>query len=493
MRKLAWAVVGVGWLVVGAGWAACTEASDPADAGADSAVADGGGDATVAEASGGDVPGDAPMPDAVAVEDTGPLDVPAVTPDAVADAGHDTTSLPDAPPDTAVDTVADAAIDTSEDAAADTAADAVPDALDDALDDVSADSGFDAAPDSASDSTLDADTGPPACGATVEVTAPIQRDFLVSTHPLLVQALVTDASAADLSVYSVDWLDEQGSLLANSPVAADGTTSLTLTGLTPGKRALRPIARDSVGPCAEHGVLEVAVCALEVSEDFDAALPPAWTLFGDASWDVGGFLEMTGNAMDRRGAVYNGEEYISSGTVSIRFDIQTGGGSGSGADGFAVSIVETATLAELQGLLPGMTNGGGLGYGSGGDYGPYEGSAFTVEIDTWYNQYNGNTELHSDPTTADHLEVTGGLDPAASIAWFELGEVEDLAWHQVRVDIVEPRLRVWYDGDLKIDEDIQGLKFRGGYILFTGSTGYFTNYHRFDRLRLIHACEPETE
>jgi hypothetical protein len=33
------------------------------------------------------------------------------------------------------------------------------------------------------------------------------------------------------------------------------------------------------------------------------------------------------------------------------------------------------------------------------------------------------------------------------------------------------------------------LQFRGGYIFFSGSTGYYTNYHRFDDLNVVHTCQ----
>ena len=35
----------------------------------------------------------------------------------------------------------------------------------------------------------------------------------------------------------------------------------------------------------------------------------------------------------------------------------------------------------------------------------------------------------------------------------------------------------------------QGFSFRGGYIIFSGSTGYYTNFHRVDNLDIIHDCK----
>ena len=64
----------------------------------------------------------------------------------------------------------------------------------------------------------------------------------------------------------------------------------------------------------------------------------------DATWDSGGWLEMTGNETNRSGVVYNDLQVISGGFASIQFSIATGGGSGdvndgSGADGFASPLL----------------------------------------------------------------------------------------------------------------------------------------------------------
>ncbi len=407
---------------------------------------------------------------------------------------------------TASETVVDASADTlgpetlvvpdvpaAETASPDSHTDIEPDAGPDSKPDVGSDAVVDPNAGSDASSDIESDVPTSSCTATVKVTDPIDRDFHLSSHPLVVKATVIEPSTADLSVYSVDWLDEDGAILANSAVESDGSTTATLVDLASGERTLHPVARDAGGRCPWPGAFVVTVCRLEVSEDFDTSLPAAWSIYGDAFWDNNGWLEMTDAAPGRRGAIYNSEEYVRPGTVSVRFDIQTGGGSGSGADGFAVSIVEAYEVAELEALLPVMADGGGLGYGAGGDYGSYDGEAFTVEIDTWYNHRNGHNEPHTDPTESDHLEFTAGLDPGNSLAWVDVGEVEDMEWHKVRVDIIAPRLRVWYDDVLHIDQDVSGLRFRGGFIMFTGSTGYHTNYHRFDQLRLIHACDAMTD
>jgi hypothetical protein len=51
-------------------------------------------------------------------------------------------------------------------------------------------------------------------------------------------------------------------------------------------------------------------------------------------------------------------------------------------------------------------------------------------------------------------------------------------------------LRVKLDALWVIDERVAGLDFKGGYIGFSGTTGYYTNFHRFDDLRSRRSCDP---
>ena len=47
---------------------------------------------------------------------------------------------------------------------------------------------------------------------------------------------------------------------------------------------------------------------------------------------------------------------------------------------------------------------------------------------------------------------------------------------------------VLMDDSIVIDGNVPGLSFKGGFIGFTGTTGYYTNYHRFDDLEVQEAC-----
>ena len=331
---------------------------------------------------------------------------------------------------------------------------------------------------------------PPACSAIATITTPDPNDFFVVGQPISVTATVTDPDGGALDTLQVEWRDINDAVMATSVVDMTGQSTVVLARLQKGTQDIRASVFDENGPCVGDAQHPVLVCTADVPEGFNASLAAPWTVFGDASWSSSGYLEMTGVSQGKKGAIYNDAEYVYPGSVSIRFDMLTGGGSGSGADGFAMTIVETDVPADLPGILTAAKSGGGLAYASQGGYGnPPVFKAFTVEIDTWYNSYNGNNEFHTDPTQDDHIELMLDLDAGNSIAFTSAGEIEDQAWHSVRVDVVGKDVKVWLNGELKVEQTVLELDFRGGYIFFSGSTGYYTNYHQFDNLQIIHDCK----
>jgi hypothetical protein len=318
----------------------------------------------------------------------------------------------------------------------------------------------------------------------VTITQPGPNSFFAKGSPIQLSAsLITDDAPEG---YVVRWETDEGLILGTS---APDETFLPVD-LDKGEWSI--VARALLGnvACEQADTVPIIVCASQVLQNFDQSLDPAeWKVFGDAYWDSAGWLEMTGVSQGKNGAIYNVLEYIEQGNVSIRFSIQTGGGSNPGADGFAMTIVETDSIPDLEWVITNADTGGGLGYGVGGNYGSWDGNAFTTEIDTWHNQYNGTTQKHTDPTPDDHLAITADCDPGNHLTWFSVPDVEDLVWHTVRVDILGTHVTIHYDGDVKIDTEVPDLDFRGGWVVFTGSTGFYTNYHRFDNLEILHACK----
>jgi hypothetical protein len=231
----------------------------------------------------------------------------------------------------------------------------------------------------------------------------------------------------------------------------------------------------------------VGVCSWAPPQTFDSDLT-GWTGYGHAVWDPAGFIELTGDFQNRAGQLFNTADRVNPGDVGLRFAIMTGPHVGTGADGFALSVIDAADPEDLEVVLAGAANGGGLAYGFGGAYGSIVRDALHVEIDTWNNVYNGTTELHSDPTPDNHIAITLDGDPGDHLLWAPVPDIEDMQWHEVVVDIEGDHIHLELDGVTLIDDVLGGWSFRGGYLGFSGSTGYYTNVHRIDDLQVLDEC-----
>jgi len=177
---------------------------------------------------------------------------------------------------------------------------------------------------------------------------------------------------------------------------------------------------------------------------------------------------------------------VSEGNASMEMTFSTGGGINTGADGFALTIVNLDTVQELITLLGDASNGGGLGYGVSGAYGSWVGDALHVEVDTWYNFIPNNP--HTDPVDANHVSINLNGDPGNDIWHQAIPAIEDLSPHTIRVDVIGSTFKVFHDGQHLVTKDVPGLDFRGGFIFFSASTGWATNFHTIDHLKVIHAC-----
>lgn len=267
-------------------------------------------------------------------------------------------------------------------------------------------------------------------------------------------------------------------------VAADGTFTWPVAGLSAGWHQLTLRATDPRGRTGE-AVIELGLCAWPPFVDFATdVIGNGWTRYGDAAWDPGGWLEITGIETWRRGGLFWTARKVNPGDFELSFRIATGGGLGTGADGFAVSVIDAPDPTALRALIDAAAAGGCLAYGTAPPCGQTAMNAFHVEFDTWYNV---NTPI-TDPTPDNHVAVHLDGDAGNPRLWAAIPNLEDLQWRQVRVAASGTRVTVDVNGTRVIDGDIPGFTFDGGYLGVTGSTGAETNWHRFDDLSLRDRC-----
>jgi hypothetical protein len=242
-----------------------------------------------------------------------------------------------------------------------------------------------------------------------------------------------------------------------------------------------------------RAVISVGVCVWAVAQNFDAPLDPAhWLMWGDASRHADGYVELTGNLRQRRGSVFNVDRALNQGDTTLRFRVATGhcnpAGTdcsfpdSDGADGFAMSVFDVDTVQELENILSIAGDGGCMSYGVSGPCGAAHVGGFHIEFDTW------NNVEYSDPTVDDHVAITLDGDPSNHVLWTAVPNLEDNLWHQVEIQTRGSHISVWLDDALAIDGDVPGFSFKGGFIGFSGTTGYYTNFHRIDDLQVQEDC-----
>ncbi|MEO1270854.1 MAG: hypothetical protein AAFX99_22430 [Myxococcota bacterium] len=332
-------------------------------------------------------------------------------------------------------------------------------------------------PDTAPVEMLEVSISSPAPGAVFEVGAPITMTATIENSP------------APTDTLSVAWRSSEDGLFATGRANAEGVVTTTTDRLSQGNHTITLRVTGPNGLEAETSV-SISICNWTQPETFDGSmLGPGWEAFGSADIDPEGrgWLEMTGLEMGQKGAIFNTANIVDQGNIGISFRIMTGGGTG--ADGFAMSVIQAESPQELRTIVNAAGSGGALGYGYGGDWGTYDDvPGFHIELDTWHNRFNGGNEFHTDPTEENHIGVMLDGDPGNHYLWAELPNIEDQQWHDVEITITGGNVLVTLDGDTVIDGFIEQLDFKGGYIGFSGTTGFFTNYHRFDDLQIRQEC-----
>ena len=318
---------------------------------------------------------------------------------------------------------------------------------------------------------------------TAVITAPAEGTVVEAGQLVDLAGAASDTVFANTELVAV-WSSSLDGELGKGPLQADGTTKLTGVALSPGQHQIVLEVLNPTKVSAQTSIA-IGVCSWSEPVSFDTQLDGAkWQIYGDAYWDAGGWLEMTGNAAGKFGKIWNTVDYIKPGDVQISFDFQTGGGINGGADGFALSVIEAKNAADLQVILAAAKDGGCLGYGVSGPCGTTAVKAFHLEIDTFYNTGDPNT----DPTSSNHIAVTLDGNASNHLLWASTPGIEDLQWHTVTVQVDGAKVTATLDGKPLFSQEIKDFEFRGGYIGFSGSTGWASNFHRFDNLKILQQC-----
>ena len=300
----------------------------------------------------------------------------------------------------------------------------------------------------------------------------------------------------------------------------NGLVGADLVGLTPGRQVLTLTAR--AAPDIEVSVsVEVNIdCSFRT--DFSLPLDEMiWSKRGSASLvEPGGWLEMTNNTANRRGAIFLTGKTINPGDLDVSFRISAGADGCSApevdcvdglgrprelADGFAVSFwnVGVPQLDQLWDLIGYSGNGAMYSESSLARVGLESGSGpegFTIEFDLYYNYCPNNGFF--DPTSEPHVEIwqngayaRGGCDftdfsAEEGLTWSAFPAMTDNYWHDVNVRIIGQQVTVTIDGMVVLDTTLPEFRFKGGILSFSGGSGAVAAYQRFDDLVINSSCAP---
>ena len=332
----------------------------------------------------------------------------------------------------------------------------------------------------------------------IEITVPLTSVVYEADTDITFQAKVTDTKYS-LDEITVKWIFDNGTpaVLDEKKADTSGVSQFTHS-FSEGEATYYTITAVAVDPdnvevSSKDLILGICTYRYGKVQTFDTSeLGTGWVMTKDSYHDsdaTNGWLELTGNDINKQGAIYNSELKLSPGDITMKIDIRTGKPvpSGDGADGFAMTVYDADNTVSLTDYVNATRTGGCLGYGVAGDYcgsgGALDVNAFHIEFDTWHNNEFGL----GDPTTNNHIAINLNGNPGGHQLWKEI-DFEDYVWHNIEITTLGSKVTVKMDSNVIIDDTITDFSFRGGYIMFSGSTGASTNFHSVDNLEIVHEC-----
>jgi len=210
---------------------------------------------------------------------------------------------------------------------------------------------------------------------------------------------------------------------------------------------------------------EVAIWSEDFS-DFDAA-PYAWENSGCSNVDdSSGVLLLTEEVAWCRARFFL-KQLLLIDAFTIEFDFRMGRSSTSGGDGFTLAFVRSYDYGT-----PGSNY-----VPNSGKWMDFEGaSGYAVEFDTYHNS-------ESDPGPENHVGLM--QDSVTNhLAFTDVGDIEDSAWHEARIAFDNGYIEVYVDGVLVLSHTISDFQSFQGYFGFTSATGTAINRHEIDNIRL---------
>ena len=305
-----------------------------------------------------------------------------------------------------------------------------------------------------------------------------------------------------------------------------GRLSAVISAPDPGEHALT--LRAAMAPDYRAAVTRRFSVACERINEFDLPLDEtSWVSKGPAIRDQRGWIELTQNQLNTRGALFWAGSPVSPGDLDIEFSFSTSKCDEPGpcslnrinaGGGFAINFwdVPPAGLEGLWSVTRGLGNTLPAALLDEAEVARAE--SFHVVFDTYSNTcapcgmnapYDGCGNAHIEPTHVNHVAVIlnghsaihgepdesgsychlGEVPEAYTDRWGAFPDLDDGEWHSAHLTIVGTRVQLSIDDTPLIDFELPQLRFKGGILSLSAGSGVNGNFHRIDRLRVNELCQ----
>jgi hypothetical protein len=311
----------------------------------------------------------------------------------------------------------------------------------------------------------------------VKITAPLDGAIVAENTDLTLTGTVSDDSEPPDQL-TLQWSSSADGPVSVAPAAPDGTATFDwgATGRMPGTQTVTLKATDA---CGASSTASVTFCQ-DASTSYSPFDLQGWHYSGSTTYDLThGWLQITNTGMAQSGSAFQTSKMVGGDSVDISFQFYCS--DGTGADGFALVALDASRFSSYTGA-----DGCGMGFGADAQCSPGTGlPGWAVEVDTYYNAEVDQTQ---DIHTAFAFDGNLRTEPI----WAALPNIRDSKWHDMVVNVNAPHVKVTIDGAVYLDKDVTGKFNFPAYIGFTGSTGYQTDKHLIDELKVTgHACSAQ--
>jgi hypothetical protein len=320
-------------------------------------------------------------------------------------------------------------------------------------------------------------------------------------------------------------LDEQESL----PVQVDrsrGIWSTNIASASPGPHTLLVTA--AMAPDYRTEITLNFTITCETLNSFSEPLDPnLWVAKGPAIRDERGWVELTQNQLNTKGALFWAGQPVQAGDLDLAFSFSTSKCEEPGecnrnrinaGGGFSINFwdIRSSALESLWSVTRGLGHTTPVAlldelelertesfhivfdtYSNTcapcGQNAPFDGCGNHHEEPTHQNHVaiyrNGHSALHGDPDETGSYCHLGPISDDYADRWSAYPELDNGEWHEAHLIIEGTRVTLTINDTPLLSVDLPDLRFKGGILSLSAGSGVNGNFHRIDNLQVNSQCQ----